>query len=294
MARTPASSGTGQRIGQGIGLYLLLTLLLSSVFYALIIATGQIGGGRGMYVLGLMWCPGVAALLTCRLRGEGLARLGWRWGAWRWQWMAYLVPLAYTAIAYLIVWISGLGAFGNPEFVDGLGKTLGWEGGSRWLNVAVYFVLLACVMIVRAVSSGLGEEIGWRGFLAPALTQRFGFTLGAILTGLVWGAWHLPILLFADYNAGTPWWFAAPCFVVMVVGSSVIMNWLRLRSGSLWTAAIVHGSHNLFIQMFFTPITAPRGAITPYAIDEFGFVLPLVVAGFAVYFWRRRHELQAA
>ncbi len=69
------------------------------------------------------------------------------------------------------------------------------------------------------------------------------------------------------------------------------MTWLRLRSGSLWTAALMHASHNLFIQGFFTPMTAPSGAITPYAIDEFGFVLPLVVAAAAFWFWRRRHEL---
>ena len=286
MARNTATSG--------IGLYLLLTLLLSCIFYALIIGTGQMGAGRGMYVLGLMWCPGLAAVLACRLRGEDLGRLGWRWGEWRWQWTSYLVPLAYTAIAYVIVWTTGLGGFGNPEFIDGLGKTLGWEGASPWLNVLVFFLLAACVMIIRAVSSGLGEEIGWRGFLAPALTEKLGFTGGAFATGLIWGAWHLPILLFADYNAGTPWWFAAPCFLVQVVSSSVIMNWLRLRSGSLWTAAIVHGSHNLFIQVFFTPITAPRGEITPYAIDEFGFVLPLVTAAFAFYFWRRRDELPRA
>jgi membrane protease YdiL (CAAX protease family) len=290
MARTTASSG----IGSGIGLYLLLTLLLSGIFYALIIGTGQMGAGRGMYVLGLMWCPGVAAVLTCRLRRDSLDRLGWHWGEWRWQWTAYLVPLAYTAVAYLIIWTTGLGGFGNPEFIAGLGKTLGWEGAPAWLNVAAFFLLAACVMIIRAVASGLGEEIGWRGFLAPALTEKFGFTRGAFLTGLIWGAWHLPILLFADYNAGTPWWFGAPCFLVSVISSSVIMNWLRLRSGSLWTAAVVHGSHNLFIQVFFTPITAPRGEITKYAIDEFGFVLPLVLAAFAFYFWRRRHELPGA
>lgn len=291
-ARSPGSGGDAAPHGPGeaIGTYLLLTLLLSSVFYALIIASGQVGGGRGMYVLGLMWCPGLAAILTCRLRGLRPAVLGWHWGRWRWQWLSYLVPMAYATIAYLLVWTTGLGIFGNAEFTGSLGKVLGWTGPA-WVQLPVYFLLLATVMILRAVCSGLGEEIGWRGFLAPALTARFGFTLGAVYTGLVWGAWHLPILLFADYNSGTPWWFAAPCFLVMVISSSVIMNWLRLRSGSLWTAAIAHGSHNLFIQMFFTPITAPRGAVTPYAIDEFGFVLPVVVSAFAVWFWRRRHEL---
>ena len=280
MARTAGSTG--------IGLFLLLTFALSSVFYAVVIATGHLGGAMGMYVTGLMWCPGIAALLTCRLRGEGPERLGWRWGAWRWQWTAYLVPLAYAAFAYAIVWTTGLGGYGNPEFIEKIGKALGGSGAPHWLTTAAYFLLLGSVGMARSLSTALGEEIGWRGFLAPALVARLGFTGGALVTGVIWGAWHLPILLFADYNAGTPWWFAMPCFVVLVLASSVMMTWLRLRSGSVWTAAVMHASHNLFIQAFFTPITAPRGSITPYAIDEFGFMVPLVMVLVALVFWWRR------
>jgi len=283
-----------QSTSSGIGLFLLLTLLLSSVFYALIIGSGHLGAARGMYTAALMWCPGVAALLACRLRGESLARLGWGWGQSRWQVMSYLVPLAYAAVAYAIVWSTGLGGFGNPQFVDGLGEMLGWPAAPAGLALAGTFLLLATTGVVRGVSVALGEEIGWRGFLAPALVQRLGFTRGALLTGAIWGLWHMPILLFADYNAGTPWWFAMSCFFVLVMAGSVIMTWLRLRSASVWSAALVHGSHNLFIQAFFTPLTAPRGAITPWAIDEFGFVLPLVMCGFALYFWSRRRELPPA
>jgi membrane protease YdiL (CAAX protease family) len=202
--------------------------------------------------------------------------------------MAYLVPLGYAAVAYAIVWSTGLGGFGNPQFEEAIGKALGWGGTPAWLDTAVYFVLLGTVGMARSLSTALGEEIGWRGFLAPALVARLGFTGGALVTGAIWAAWHLPILLFADYNAGTPWWFAMPCFVVLVLASSVMMTWLRLRSGSLWTAAVMHASHNLFIQAFFTPITAPRGSITPYAIDEFGFMLPLVMVVAAFVFWWRR------
>jgi membrane protease YdiL (CAAX protease family) len=278
----------------GIGLYLSLTLLFSCVFYALIIATGHVGGAKSMYVLGLMWCPGIAALLTCRLRGEGVGRLGWNWGASRWLWIAYLVPLVYATVAYAIIWSTGLGGFGNPAFFDGLGPLLGWSGAPAWSNTLVFLVLFGTVGMVRSMGSALGEEIGWRGFLTPVLVDKFGFTGGSLLTGAIWGTWHLPILLFADYNAGTPWWFSMPCFFVQVMSASVVMTWLRLRSRSLWPAVVLHASHNLFIQMFFTPITEPRGAITPYAIDEFGFVLPLVMAVLAVLFWRRRDEVVGA
>ena len=44
--------------------YLALTLALSSIFYALIISAGTLAVHGGLYVLALMWSPGVAALMT--------------------------------------------------------------------------------------------------------------------------------------------------------------------------------------------------------------------------------------
>jgi hypothetical protein len=49
----------------------------------------------------------------------------------------------------------------------------------------------------------------------------------------------VPLIVFADYNAGTPAWYAVPCFAVGVISLSVAFAWLRLRSGSLWPAAIL-------------------------------------------------------
>jgi membrane protease YdiL (CAAX protease family) len=269
-----------------IGLFLLLTLTLSSIFYAFIIATGHVGGGGGIYVIGLMWAPAIAALLTCRITGLSLQSLGWGWGAWKWQWLAYAVPLAYTAVAYAIIWLAGWGGFPDPKFISTMRTHLGWIGASDWVVLGGRFLLTASVGMVMSTATALGEEIGWRGFLAPHMTKVFGFRAGAIFTGIIWAAWHMPVLLFADYNAGTPWWVAMPCFTAMIIGDSVIMAWLRLRSGSLWAAAIFHASHNNFIQDFFTPATSAHGWITPYAIDEFGFAVPAVVLAFAIVFWQ--------
>jgi membrane protease YdiL (CAAX protease family) len=63
----------------------------------------------------------------------------------------------------------------------------------------------------------------------------------------------------------------------MVVADSFILAWLTLRSGSLWPAAILHGSHNLFIQSIFTPLTRNTGS-TNYIIDEFGIGLVVTIA----------------
>jgi hypothetical protein len=84
-----------------ITIFLLITLLFSSVFYFLIVRSGHMGGGWGGYVAGLMWSPGFAALLTCRLLGRNLRTLGWSWGSGRYETIAYFIPLAYSAVIWL-------------------------------------------------------------------------------------------------------------------------------------------------------------------------------------------------
>src|ERR1019366_1011324 len=145
--------------------------------------------------------------------------------------------------------------------------------------------------MIGSTARALGEEIGWRGFMAPRMVAQWGFTRGAVVAGIIWAAWHMPLLLFADYNSGTPWWFALSCFAVLVIASRVMLTWIRLKSQSAWPCAILHASHNLFIQAFFTPLTAPRGAVTAYAIDEFGVALPAVALVIAFLFWRARDQV---
>ena len=107
----------------------------------------------------------------------------------------------------------------------------------------------------------------------------------------MWAVYHYPILLFADYNAGTPAWYGLICFTLMVVASSFILTWLTLRSGSLWPAVIFHGSHNLFIQSILSPLTKNIG-VTKYIIDEFGIGLVITTLIGAIIVWRRRLELR--
>jgi membrane protease YdiL (CAAX protease family) len=272
--------------------YLGLTALFSSVFYALIIHAGSLGAGGGSYVRGLMWCPALAAFATCAWRGKDLRELGWGWGEGRWQWWSYLLPLGYAFVAYLAVWLAGWGGFPQWGVVPGIAKSFGWTGLPPSFVLAGYILFTGSIGLVGSVSSGLGEEIGWRGFLVPELMPHLGFTRTALLTGVIWATWHVPILVGADYNNGTPTWYGLTCFAVMVIAISFPFAWLRMRSGSLWSAALLHGSHNLFVQAIFTPLTTPKGKITPYAIDEFGFALPLMTVLVAVYFWRRRKEVE--
>ena len=125
--------------------------------------------------------------------------------------------------------------------------------------------------------------------LTATIIRSYG-TATAVISGVAWALWHWPAVSYGDYNAGTRAWYAVMCGTILAISISFVMAWLRLKSGSLWTGAILHASHNLYVQSIFTPLTRNTGK-TAWYIDEFGVVPPLIAACFAIYFWSRRREL---
>jgi len=279
---SPANSG------KQILTYVLLAFAFSSVFYTLMLKAHALSAGGGLYVLGIMWCPALAAFATLKLNGRSLADLGWKWPT-NYALESWYIPLLYAAVAYIAVWATGLGAFPNREFMASLVTRMGLHV-SPAVATLLYVLVGGSFGLARGLSSALGEEIGWRGFLVPHLYRKIGFTGTALITGVIWSVWHYPLLIWGDYNNGTPAWYGLLCFTAMVISISFVVAWLRLKSGSLWTGALLHASHNLYIQAIFTPLTRDTGK-TAWYIDEFGAAVPIVTIAFASYFWTRRREL---
>jgi len=283
-------SESSRRTVQKTITYAVITFMLSSVFYYLIISSGGLAAMGGFYVAGLMWCPGIAALATQIVHHDSVRDLGWRWGKTRYQVLSYLIPVFYVSVAYSLVWIAGLGGFSGVELVKGLAAQSGLEHVPAWIIALGYLVVTVTLGTVVSCISALGEEIGWRGFLVPNLAKITNYPKVALISGIIWAVWHYPLLFFADYNAGTPAWYGAACFTALVIGISFAFAWMRLKSGSLWTGVFLHASHNLFIQRVFDPLTTDTG-ITKYVTGEFGAALALISLVVAYIFWRKRAEL---
>ncbi|MEE4194636.1 MAG: type II CAAX endopeptidase family protein [Anaerolineae bacterium] len=252
--------------------FLALTLVFTGIVFLLVLLNGRsLSALNGLASLLLMWSPGVAALITIRIFKQPVKELGWKFGKAKYLGLAYLLPVAYALPVYLIVWISTIGK------MDLEVMTLS--------NI----LLTATFIVVMAVLSALGEEIGWRGFLVPRLVKLLGFQNASLLSGVIWALWHLPFILFLDYHTSTPLWFAVLCFVIMVIGGSFAYAWLRMASGSLWTAALLHAAHNAFIQNLFDPATLDgESGVTPWIIGEFGIGLAVTSILIGVIFWRMK------
>ena len=270
--------------------FLCLVFLFSSLPYFLMVHSGHIGAGNGLVVRLVMWCPAAAAFATCVLFRIDTRTLGWKWRPLRYEVLGYYLPLLYAIPVYVVVWIVVRGSFARSAFESEVAESLHMPGSPHFATFGLMIPMLATLGVIGSLANALGEEIGWRGFLLPRLVSQFGFTFGCIVSGLIWAAWHYPGLLWADYNAGTNPKYALACFTCMVVAMAFVMGWLRLKSGSLWPCAMLHASHNLFIQAILDRMTAPTGRAL-YFTTEFGCGLALAIGATAVYFWSRRREL---
>jgi membrane protease YdiL (CAAX protease family) len=252
--------------------YLVITFAGSAIFWYIMIRAGSIHPGGVDLTFALMWVPGLAGLFTTFLFNHNLRGMGWRPGKARYLLFAYALPIAYGLLVYGSAWLTGLVGFQpNLPFKAPLPG---------------YIVVAATVIFLfLALPAALGEEIGWRGLLVPQLARLTSFPKVALISGLIWLLWHIPLILFADYNSGAPAWYALACFSVEIMGMSFVITWLRLKSGSLWPAAVLHASHNLFIQSIFDRLVL-RSSVSLYITTEFGIGLALVLLALGIFFWQ--------
>lgn len=239
-------------------------MALTALFQFPLFAAEPLQNLGDRFIFAMMWCPAIAAVVVSVLAHRPLGAMGWRMPRARYLLIAFLIPAAYTAIAYSLAWnVGGFAIFNAEQSFDAGDLAVSW--------------LIGCTF-------ALGEEIGWRGFLTPLLARSMSFGRVALLNGFIWTAWHLPSIVRGDYGSGAPLGFEVLCFTLMIVGMSFAITWLRLSSGSIWPAVVMHGTHNVLLQNLWGPFTTET-SWTSRIVGEFGLGLALtaLLAGLAVF-----------
>jgi membrane protease YdiL (CAAX protease family) len=167
-------------VWQRVGFFVILTYAISAPFEYMAIVAGSMGAAGGLYALGGMWSPGIAAFITALVFRKEVGSFGWRWGKTRYQIWSILIPFLYCLIGYGLVWLFGLGGLMSDQIPR------------RLTHLAIGFSI-GCV-------AALGEEIGWSGFLVPELAKSYGFTTAALTRGIVWSVWHYPMIIAGIYR----------------------------------------------------------------------------------------------
>lgn len=238
----------------------------------------------GALLPAMMLTPAIAALIVTfamrvPARGERARFLG-LWPlrpAKRVVWLmvaAWLVPPLLVALTVLVSATLGFVRLDLTfaAFAVELQKAL--PAGSPMPPVeVVVFAQIAMIPFAALLNAipAFGEELGWRGWLVPAL-RPLGTWPTLLLSGAIWGFWHSPIILLG-YNFGRTDLSGVLLMIGGCVAWGILLGWLRLRSASVWPAVIAHGSLN-----------AAAGLIVIFAAAKPDLALagPLGVAGWIV------------
>lgn len=227
------------------------------------------------------------------------------WGIW--------LPILFLHLPSILIWLGGIAPIGAGILItwiaDGKegfrallrrltldGLSIGWilvaaflPLGLRLVSMAFDSVLSVATLplIGLALLEGLVytpialfEEVGWRGFVLPRFLQRMPPLASAIVLGVIWAIWHLPLMalnsfLFPDLNLY--WWFVDIIFV------SVFVTWIFTNTkGNLWLACLFHGMAN----MTATNLPMQSGSITNSIISlAVGLVIIFVI-------WKPKWKIQ--
>lgn len=138
------------------------------------------------------------------------------------------------------------------------------DGGYLGL-LATFGVNLTAIALVGA---GIGEELGWRGFMLPQLAKRLGALLATCWVALAWLLWHGPAFLLADKGEADPF---LP-FVAIMLPLSAVLTWVYYRSGQgLLAPVLLHASLNA---SFYTLVeTYPKLEAAPEFQPGFDWML---------------------
>jgi hypothetical protein len=172
---------------------------------------------------------------------EGLKLLFGRLLIWR-------VGIGYWLFAVLFLGVAVLvGLYLNPFFG---GEAADFSNMQPLYQIVPMFILFI-------ITAGLGEELGWTGFLTPRLQARYSALVSSLIRGVLWGFWHLPLFIFSGLDhpslADFPYssWVLQKGLLV-AMGAFILINqipwsifytWIfNSTRGSLLLVAILHGS----------------------------------------------------
>lgn len=237
----------------------------------------------GVFVL--MWMPAVACVVANIVNviekrekislKEFLNRCGFKKCSPLCILSGIMIPFIYLFIPYRIYWIM------YPE-------NFAYNGVS--LNLVLKDCLLPAIIgVFLNLISATGEEIGWRGFLVPALKERYGVKLALVVTSLFWCFWHFPLLIWGGYMTGTPLTYALIAFTLCIFFVGVIFGLMRLECDSMWPCAFLHAAHNNFDQGIFGLIT--KGDNMMYFVSETGILTIICVVVIAAAMYKRHKDL---
>jgi len=171
-----------------------------------------------------------------------------------------LRPHRSRLIWYIAVLLLPIGALLPGLFVYPL------FGGS----IANFSILGLLQLFVPAIFiSGLGEEMGWRGYALSRLQMTKSPFISSLVVGVFWGLWHLPIIYWVSSQTGWLFLVEFVLYGLLLTAFSVIFTWVyNATNKSLWMIVLMHAAFTAggnTVAAFVQPVTG--GTWVPYIVN---------------------------
>lgn len=233
---------------KGIVAYLLIAFGVAWILWGVLFSLGITPRDPRFQLWGTFpgFAPALAAFIVRKwVTREGFADAGLRPNLrmWRYYLLAWLFPLGIGAI---IIGLAVIFRVSMPDpTLQRAYQIVSPDSGPPALLLSLPLPVLP--MLITLITTFLiwGEEFGWRGYLQIRLFAHQP-ALAGLATGLIWGVWHLPMILTSgDQYAATPL-LGVFVFPITAALFSIIWGWLRLKTGSVWISCVAHGATNSF------------------------------------------------
>ena len=302
---TPPAADASSVRWSSVALY---TALACGVSWAIWLGLGALGVPLPVRAPLGMFGPAIAAsLVRGPLRHEGFADAGLRLvtrdrpgGGWMYL-AAYLLPplLIVVGIGFSLLisyqhWTDPVTALEHamaaPPAAAGTHPVAPPLPPGVSLHQFAQVTLIS--QLVMAMTLGIaanmiltfGEEFGWRGYLLVRLAP-LGGGWAALLTGIIWGLWHAPLIVTTSLYFPGHSWLGALVMALLVTAFGFLLAWLRFRSGSVWPSTLAHAAANAQAGIALL-VLAPAGDSLlrpPYGLIEVvvmsAFALVLLLTG---------------
>jgi uncharacterized protein len=274
---------------KGIAWYLALSFGLAWVTWEFEFRSGisVLSWQFELYALPGAFAPAIAAIIVRKwITCEGFADAGLALNLRRWPYylFGWLLPLAVVAVIVAEAMALGIGM---PDFTLAHAVTAGAAGHNVGALDHAGALIVPELMLAAILTTPVlwGEEFGWRGYLQQRIL--IGRPLpAAMVTGLIWGFWHFPVILrgydYPDHPA-----LGSLLLVVLAVLLAYIFGWIREKSGSIWASSLAHAATNTVGGLALLWLAGAAGP----SVASYGGVLalpPLFVVCACIYYATRK------
>jgi len=273
--------------------FIILTCVVSWIIAGVAIWLGlREAKGTAYVVFGAayMLLPAVCAIILQVIHNEKpFSNLYISFKFNKWFIVAGLLPIVYAFMAFGINLL-----FPNVSFsatAEGMLSMLSAEEVAITAEQISKYppAVFLLISVVPALFAGytinaffaFGEELGWRGYLLREFRDK-KFLSVSLITGIVWGLWHFPLILIGHNYPQHPI-AGVGMMVAFCILLSPVMTYMVIKSKSVITAAIFHGTINAIAGVTIIYVVGGND-LTNGATGLAGF-LALLLITFAFYLY---------